>query len=194
MYIPKPFKVPDDEQVFSFIENNAFGSLISSSSGRLCSSQIPFLLSADKSLLLGHLGKHNPQHQDLDGEEVLVVLQGAHGYISPSWYSKPGVPTWNFETVHVYGKATTFNCPERLKVVVDSLTDKYESQFSEPWQANYSPSMLSAIVGFEIEISDIQCQFKLSQNRDAQDRRQVVEKLREQGEDALANAMERSAS
>jgi len=93
MYIPKDFEVTDKKELYAFIEKNAFGQLISNSEGRIVSSHIPFVLSEDKGRLLGHLAKNNSQLQDIDGQEVLVSLQGAHDYISPSWYRDPGVPT-----------------------------------------------------------------------------------------------------
>ena len=192
MFIPKSFKVENENEIQAFIQANAFGQIISSKDGRLLSSHIPFLVSDDQTKLLGHLAKANPQSQDIEDQEVLITLQGAHDYISPSWYESPGVPTWNYQAVHVYGKCKTFNDAEALKTVVDALTAKYESNFSQPWQPNYKASMLSAIIGFEVEISDIQAKYKLSQNRSDQDRKQVIEALDSIGSTKLATAMKRN--
>ena len=192
MFIPKKFKVTDEKEIFSFIQSNAFGQIISSKDGRLLSSHIPFLVSDDKTKLIGHLAKINPQAQDIENLEVLITLQGAHDYISPSWYEAPGVPTWNYQAVHIYGKCKTFNEPNALKTVVDTLTEKYESYFEEPWKPNYKASMLGAIIGFEVEISDIQAQYKLSQNRSDQDRKQVIEALEKMGSAELAKEMKRN--
>jgi transcriptional regulator len=119
----------------------------------------------------------------------LVTLQGAHDYISPSWYAGSGVPTWNYQAVHVYGQCKVFNEPNELKRVVDALTKKYESSFPTPWQPDYGSSMLGAIVGIEIDINEIQCQYKLSQNRSEQDKQQVIEQLKLSGSKQLAEAM-----
>ncbi len=191
MFIPKTFKISDEEEKHSFIQANAFGQLISNKDGRLICSHIPFLVSSDKTKIIGHLAKINPQADDIANEEVLITLQGAHDYISPAWYKGPGVPTWNYQAVHIYGKCQTFNEPEALKDVVDSLTAKYESGFDEPWQPNYKAAMLGAIVGFEVTISDIQAQYKLSQNKSDQDRTQVIEALESLGSTDLAKAMRR---
>lgn len=191
MFTPKTFTVTDEEEIHSFIEANAFGQIISSKDGRLLSSHIPFLVSEDKRKLIGHLAKVNPQTQDIEDHEVLITLQGAHDYISPSWYEAPGVPTWNYQAVHIYGKCQTFTDLDALKEVVDSLTAKYESKFENPWQPNYKAAMLGAIVGFEVEITDIQAQYKLSQNRSDQDRKQVIDALEKSGSTALAKAMNR---
>jgi len=189
MFIPKTFKVNDEKEIYAFIEANTFGQIISSKDGRLLSSHIPFLVSHGKTKLIGHLAKINPQAQDIEEQEVLITLQGAHDYISPSWYEAPGVPTWNYQAVHIYGMCKTFDEPEALKSVVDTLTEKYESHFDDPWKPNYRASMLGAIIGFEVVISDIQAQYKLSQNRSIQDRKQVIEALESVGSTELAKAM-----
>ena len=120
---------------------------------------------------------------------MLITLQGAHDYISPSWYASPGVPTWNYQAVHIYGRCQIFSDPEAVKTVVDELTAKYESNFEKPWIPEYRAEMLGAIVGFEVEISDIQAQYKLSQNRSKQDRKQVIENLEKFGSSDLVAAM-----
>lgn len=192
MYIPTHFEISDKEEIFSFIEANAFGQLISTLDGKLFSTHIPFLLTEDKSALLCHVALQNPQHKNIEGQEVLVTLEGPHDYISPSWYGSPGVPTWNFQAVHIYGQCKIFRDADRLKNVVDSLTSKYESGFQEPWRPDYNASMLKAIVGIEIAINDVQCKYKLSQNRSSEDRSQVIENLRALGSNSLAEAMERN--
>ncbi|MEH6457948.1 MAG: FMN-binding negative transcriptional regulator [Cocleimonas sp.] len=191
MFIPKPFVITDEKEIHAFIQANAFGQIISSKDGRLLSSHIPFLVSDDKTKLIGHLAKVNPQTQDIEDQSVLITLQGAHDYISPSWYEGAGVPTWNYQAVHIYGECKTFDDPEALKDVVDTLTAKYESSFDVPWQPNYKAAMLGAIVGFEVTISDIQAKYKLSQNKSDQDRKQVIEELDNLGSTELAKAMKR---
>lgn len=189
MYISKKFNISNKKEIYSFIQANAFGQLISNKDGRLLCSHIPFLLSDDKTKLIGHLAKVNPQVQDIENEEVLITLQGAHDYISPSWYTGPAVPTWNYQAVHIYGKCQTFHEPHALKEVVDSLTAKYEASFDDPWQPNYRAEMLGAIVGFEVTISDIQAQYKLSQNKSDEDRKQVIQQLDNLGSTELVKAM-----
>jgi len=189
MYIPRHFEVTDKTEIFTFIEANAFGQLISTLDGRLFSTHIPILFSADSNRLLGHLAKANPQWQAIQGQEVLISLQGPHDYISPSWYRAPGVPTWNYQAVHIYGNCHVFEDTTKLKQVVDRLTEKFESAFEEPWQPTYKASMLQGIVGIEVEITEIQCKYKLSQNRSKEDRSRVTKLLEETGSHELALAM-----
>lgn len=192
MYIPKHFEVNDKEEIFAFAKANAFGQLISNVDGRFFSTHIPFLFSEDRTKVFGHLAKQNPQCSELDGQEVLITLEGPHGYVSPSWYSARGVPTWNYQALHIYGHAKIFTDSDQLKDMVDLLTEKYESAFEQPWQPEYKASMLVAIVGLEITIGEIQCQYKLSQNRSSQDRGQVIEQLKSLASNSLAQAMERN--
>jgi transcriptional regulator len=192
VYIPKHFKVTDKDEIFAFIEANAFGQLISNVNGRLFSTHLPFLLTEDKTKVIGHLAIPNPQHAEINGQEVLITLEGAHGYISPSWYSSEGVPTWNYQAVHIYGQCAVFRSEEELQTIVNELTAKYEAAFKKPWKPEYKHSMLKAIVGVEVTINEVQCKYKLSQNRSDQDKSQVVAQLKAVGSNKLAEVMERN--
>lgn len=194
MYTPKHFEITDLSEIFAFIEANAFGQLISQVEGRLFSSHIPFLVSEDKTRLFGHLARQNPQHLELEGQEILITFQGPHAYISPTWYSSPGVPTWNYQVVHVYGQCTVFDDADRLKQLVDTLANLYEKGSENPWQPDYKEILLNAIVGVEIHISEVQCKYKLSQNRSEQDQKQVAQHLQQQGSNQLADEMIRHQS
>lgn len=191
MHIPKAFEIADQEEVMAFIQANAFGQLISNSNGQIVSSHIPFLLSDDQQTLFAHMAINNTQLDGLDGQEMLITLEGAHDYISPSWYEAGGVPTWNYQAVHIYGTAKTFNDTDRLKVLVDGLSAKYEAQFERPWQPDYKAAMLKAIVGVEVSINDIQCKYKFSQNKSFEDQANVIQQLRKLGSEQLADEMER---
>lgn len=189
MYLPRAFEVSDRDEIFSFIAQNSFGQMISHFEGRPCSNHLPFLVSEGRLRLVSHLARANPQWRGADGQQVLVTFQGPHGYISPAWYEQPGVPTWNYQAVHVYGECTTFEEPERLKGLLAKLVEKYEAASEEPWLPQYPDQLLEAIVGVEIEITEIQCKYKLSQNRSDNDRRRVIEALERQGLQSLAEAM-----
>lgn len=191
MYIPKYFEITDKNEQSAFIAANGFGQLISTSNDRPCSTHLPFLLSEDKTKLLAHLAIQNSQVDSINGQQVLVTLQGAHDYISPSWYEGAGVPTWNYQAAHIYGVCQTFTDAEKLEYVVNKLTAKYEANMPSPWQPDYNPKMLNAIIGIEISISEIQCKYKLSQNKSEQDQQQVIDQLNENGSKAVAKAMQR---
>jgi transcriptional regulator len=196
MYTPKHFSETDPKRLDTFIRNNAFGMLITDADGCPEASHIPFLLNSEQRLLLGHLAAANPQVRRLAAvREALVVFQGPHGYISPSWYETSDVPTWNYTAVHVYGRPEVIHDDDELREVVDTLTEKYESQFDQPWQPVYHDKLLRAITGFRIHITEVQGKFKLSQNRSAKDRANVIRELEKTGREAdvaLARMMDSS--
>lgn len=189
MYIPKHFEITDEKLIDEFIEANGFGQLISIHEGSMVSTHMPFLFDARRRVLIGHLARANPQWQQIQSQKVLVTLQGEHAYVSPSWYESAGVPTWNYQAVHIEGMAESFTEPERLKPLVDSLTEQYESSCPTPWKPDYAASMLRGIVGIEIAITSLQCKFKLSQNRSRQDQDAVKERFSDSGHEGLAEAM-----
>jgi len=188
MYIPSQFKITDEDKVFAFIRANAFGQLISLVDNKLFSTHIPFMLDEENTSLICHLAKQNPQWAQLQGQEILITFQGPHDYVSPSWYNTPGVPTWNYQSVHVYGTAEIITAPDELSKIVNELTDTYESTVDKPQKPDYTEAMLNAIVGIKIKMTDVQCKFKLSQNRPEEDRLQVIDEHNKRGATQLSDA------
>lgn len=189
MYTPQHFEVTDKDKALAFIKANVFGQLISMVNGRLFSSHLPFYLADDGLSLICHVAKKNPQWQGIEDQEVLISFQGPHDYVSPSWYSSPGVPTWNYQVLHVYGRPRLIHDIEKLSDIVAELTRLHESGFDKPWTPEYRDALLNAIVGIEIPIDEIQCKYKLGQNRTEADRRQVSDELESRGSVQLAQAM-----
>lgn len=182
MYTPKHFLESDRAKLTALIHENAFGTLVSVINGRATVSHIPFIYDDDKSILLAHVARANPQWQELPkAQDVLVIFQGPHAYVSPSWYHQPGVPTWNYAIVHIRGHAEAFEDSRSLQSVVERLTKKYESSNEPPWSASYDAQMLKQIVGIKIHINEIKGKFKLSQNRTAEDRNSVISRLKAAG-------------
>ena len=192
MFNPPKFQVTDRAEMLAFLAAYDFGELISLLDGEITASHIPFLPDADARYLRCHLARANPQWTQLEGQRVLVTLQGPHDYISPSWYRAAGVPTWNYQVLHIYGSCRVFHDPGELAELVDALTTRHEAHFDQPWQPDYPESMLRAIVGVEIEIESMACKYKLSQNRPAEDHAPVVAALERRGALPLAAAMRRT--
>ena len=192
MYVPKHFEISDADEIFEFVDANAFGQLISRQDGEIVASHLPFLVAADRQQLHCHLARQNPQWQQLEDQRVLITFQGAHDYISPSWYKTAGVPTWNYQAVHIYGRCRVFEEAGPLAELVDALSQRYESAFETPWQPQYREAMLKAIIGVEIAIDEIQCKYKLSQNRPTADQQGVVDQLDQLGSKSLASVMRKT--
>jgi transcriptional regulator len=187
MYIPEHFRETDPKRITALIDTYPFGMLVTVKEGVPFASHLPFLF--EQSLdsdgkLLGHMARANPQWQHfVSGNEVMVVFQGPHTYVSPSWYSSPGVPTWNYAVVHVLGKPRFMEDESELESLITRLTDVHESRMPYPWKPNFDgerrKKLRGMIVGFEIEITEIQGKFKLSQNRPVEDQLKVMEILQQ---------------
>lgn len=198
MYVPAHFAQRDIPVLHDLIAQNAFGLLLSSKDG-MVGSHVPFLLDPDRGengTLICHLAAANPQAALLDGQEVLCIFQGVHGYVSPNWYAKkPAVPTWNYVAVHAYGTATVTRDPATMRAIVDRLSKIYEGP--DGWKLDDEPpsfyeAMARGIVGVEIPVSRLEGKFKLSQNRPLADIDGVIDNLRRLGGEgnlALAEAM-----
>ena len=190
MYIPKHFLETDQDKIAAFIDEHAFGTLITVADARPFATHIPFMYERDADLLSCHVARANPQWRHLaSGADVLVMFQGPHAYISPTWYVTPGVPTWDYAAVHVYGSARAIDDVSAAKRHVERLAARYERGNQPPWAPEFDERKLRGIVGIEIRIKEIQGKFKVSQNRPAEDRARVAAELRASGsENALAVA------
>jgi transcriptional regulator len=185
MYLPKAFAVNDLLVLQDFMEQYSFASLVTQHSDELIASHIPFILdrgAGPHGRLRGHLAIRNPQLAHLEsGSEALVVFQGPHLYISPSWYATTGnVPTWNYTTVHAYGIPKVLD-RAALMLLLKDLVRQNERSFEQPWdfdpETSWVQAMLHEIAAFEIPIERLQGKFKLNQNRIPADRARVVETL-----------------
>jgi transcriptional regulator len=194
MYIPKLFREDELGTLHALMREYSFATLITQHNGAPFASHLPFLLQADEGpygTLVGHMARANPQWQDFAaGQEALVIFQGPHAYISPSWYAvHPSVPTWNYAVVHAYGMPLVLEDSTALYEVLQALVQTYEAPSARPWAfdvpGEYLHNMMRGIVGFSMPIARLEGKYKLSQNRPAQDYPRIIEALQQQG-DALS--------
>jgi transcriptional regulator len=143
-------------------------------------------------VLRAHVARANPQWRELpSATECLVVFQGPQAYISPTLYPTKAethkvVPTWNYATVHVWGRARAIEDAGWLRRQIDDLTLAREGSRPNPWKvadapADFIAAQLKAIVGIEIAITRIEAKWKMSQNRNEADRQGVADGLRAEG-------------
>jgi transcriptional regulator len=202
MYIPELYKNENREEIENFVHQNGFAILVNQTQGKLWATHTPLLLETredGKLILTGHISKANPQALSFnDNDEVLAIFSGAHTYISSSWYDHENVPTWNYLAVHVYGKVRVYNHEEALDFL-KKLVDKYEAKSKNPVRVeNLSEKTMRearGIVAFEIEITNLEAQKKLSQNRDDKNYRNIItelEKTKENQALAVAEAMKKN--
>ena len=183
MYIPELYKNENQEEIQNFIHQNGFGILVNQTNGKLWATHIPLLLEEKdgKQILVGHISKANPQADSFkSNDDVLAIFHGAHSYISSSWYDHENVPTWNYLAVHVYGKLSVYN-HEQAVDSLKRLVDKYEAKSKNPVRVDHlsAKTMREArgIIAFEIEITAIEAQKKLSQNRDDKNYNNIISEL-----------------
>lgn len=204
MYIPKFFSVSNTEEIWDFVQENSFATIVTTEQGKPIATHLPVQLikEGDTYLLTGHMAIGNPQWRTFEAcEDVLVMFQGPHAYISSSWYEKENVPTWNYQAVHMYGPARILD-GEELERDLTMLLQKYEMHRNKPvlWE-KLSPQLLNnqvkGIIGFKITVKDIQAAYKLSQNRTDEDYQNIIVNLyRENDHNAeqMAQVMEKSRS
>lgn len=182
MFIPKDFQLNDEKMIYDFIEEHSFATLFSQHNGEPYATHLPLTLNKNESALYGHFARPNEQWKDIKNQQVLVIFQGPHCYISPSWYeTMKAVPTWNYVSIHLYGKMEIVEDP---KVIFNSLNDmvnKYESSDSPYNLSDVDPSfiegMSKGIVAFRINISKIEAKAKLSQNHPMERQELIIKHL-----------------
>lgn len=188
MYVPKHFREDDLATLQALMRANSFATLISmQEDGVPVATSLPVLLEMEPvpyGTLKAHLALGNPQWRTLQQDrEILLIFQGPHAYISPSWYEeKLSVPTWNYASVHAYGRPHLITEQGELHAHLSTLVTTYEGNFSQPWQLEglpkeYVEKMMKGVVGLSIEITRLQGKYKMSQNRSTQDQQQVIEQL-----------------
>jgi transcriptional regulator len=198
MYQPPHFREDRIEIQHDLIRTHPLGLLITAGPGGLLANPLPFLIDSEESprgTLRVHLARANPQWRELAAiEQCLIVFQGPQQYVSPSWYPTKRetgkvVPTWNYVTVHAWGRPRVIDDAAWLRRQIEDLTHLKEGTQPAPWKvddapAQYVASQMKGIVGVEIPIDRIEGKWKVSQNRPQADRAGVVAGLRGSGETA----------
>ena len=183
MYIPPYYKESDEHKLIEFMSEYNFATLISTDSSNICATHLPFLIEkrGDRLILVSHMAKANPQWQSFTKNEVLVIFQGPHAYISPTHYEKQqNVPTWNYIAVHASGKTKIISEPSEVMNLMERTIHHFEKQFFEQWKAlspEYVNGMLKAIVAFEIDVTKLEGKFKLSQNKTKIEQQNIISSL-----------------
>jgi transcriptional regulator len=192
MYQPKKYLKKDPDFIFQFIHEHPFATLVVNGN-RLLATHIPILVkgSSQEFTLYSHVANHNDLLQFLkDGAEALLIFQGAHGYVSSSWYKEKEISTWDYSAVHINVKIKLQTRDELL----DSLTnlvnrfEKYEKDplFLEELPKEMVEENLAMITGFWCEPFKVEAVAKLHQGFDKEDIDSVIEHLEERKDDPLS--------
>jgi len=190
MYQPNHFRVENVSEMHALMRARPFATLVSSGTAGLFASHLPTVLKDEGpcGVIECHLARPNPHWKDLaEGNEALMIFQGPQAYITPNWFPSKAqhgkaVPTWNYTVVHAYGRPEVMKDKDWLLQHVTELTAQQESSEAKPWSPSDAPAayievMLRGIIGFRFAITRLEGKWKMSQNREVQDRVGVVKGL-----------------
>ena len=199
------FTLASQEGVKRLIREHPWMTIVSNTDASgLVASHYPVLLDEQDPgiVLLTHVGRPDEELHELGRHEVMVIVQGPHGYISPGWYdARPAVPTWNFVTAHLHGTPELLDADENLKVL-ETLVDHFEDRLPEPRRmrgtpenSDYADRIASGTVGLRIPITRFVGKNKMSQNKPAETVDRIIDELEGGGpyaNPALAAEMRRT--
>ncbi|MCT9820254.1 FMN-binding negative transcriptional regulator [Microbacterium sp. W1N] len=168
------FTMTDLAELRRVIDENPWVTLVAAGDDGMVASHYAVLLDEDRDdlTIVGHVGRPDDAILGLGERELLVVVQGPHGYISPGWYPPgPEVPTWNFVAVHLSGVPEVLSREENL-VVLERLVARFEGTMPQPrlmWTPPNDEEFISRLergtVGFRLTPTRVTAKRKLSQNR-----------------------------
>jgi transcriptional regulator len=147
------FAMSDVGEIRRLIEQNPWVTLVSATEAGLVASHYAVMLDPDRDdlTIVGHVGKPDDLIHGLGDRELLVVVQGPHGYISPGWYGDTqSVPTWNFISAHLRG------IPELLTA---------EEMWEPPHDPEFVRRLEKGTAGFRLTPTRVVGKRKLSQNK-----------------------------
>jgi transcriptional regulator len=192
--------VTDPGFVRTLIAENPWATLVSHHDRELVASHYPVLLDerGDELAIVTHVGRPDDQLHAFGTGEMLLIVAGPHGYISPSWYTEHATPapTWNFSVAHCYGVPEVLDADENLRVLT-RLVDHFEQHVDAPvtLDQDFGARLARGTVGIRLPITRFVCKVKMSQDKDPQSREQVLAELEGSGpyaSPALAADMRRA--
>lgn len=173
MYQPAQFKSADAAIAAELMRTHPFASLVSNDDDGLpFVTHLPLHVEAvgDTLTLLGHCAKPNPHWRYLQSRPTAVVtFLGPHAYLSPSIYPDLArVPSWNYLAVHCTARARLVETPDGKDALLKKLIGDHEPAYAQQWRAmdpDLAHKLLAGIVGFELDVLELQCKLKLNQHR-----------------------------
>ena len=191
MYNYPHYKEQDRKKIIDFMQQNPFVMLVGCDKNlRPAATQVPVLVDErdGKIFIRGHVAKKSDHEKAFEqNPNVLVVFTGAHTYVSGSWYT--GNPqqasTWNYIAIHARGEmkwmdeSGLIELLRKLSLHFEN-NDTASSTIYDNLPVDYKEKLVKAIIGFEIEVTELDNVHKLSQNRDEKSYDNIVDKLKQQ--------------
>ena len=195
MYIPEFNRIEDRATALAFMRSNPFAILVSKGDDGPFATHLPVAMqeSNDRLLIRAHVARANPHWKRFEQEQQpdsLVIFHGAHAYISPALYeNRESVPTWNYATVHAYGRGRILDTDAEKREVLNALSASFDESYAAQWNSlrdEYRSRMLSHIVAFEVEVTRLEPKFKLSQNRTRAEQENIIQSLSSSSDSNIA--------
>jgi len=165
------YVLTDPLEVKRLIRENPWATFVSHTSTGLVASHYPVVLEEtdDSISIVSHVGRPDETLHELGQHEMLMIIQGPHGYISPGWYENDDfIPTWNHVTAHLYGTPEILSDAENFEVL-DDLVDHFEQRLPNPVSLDIDENSARRIargtVGVRFVVSRFDARLKLSQNK-----------------------------
>ena len=170
-YPPQKHQDNDINHMIDVIKTYPLATVISVKGKQPLITHLPLVYENGK--LIGHIDIYNPQAQLLkDNNEVTLIFAGPECYISPSIFTTTQLPTWNYIKVHLTGNVKTIESKASLKQSLITMTELLEAPDHKYVLEPNNPRLdknLDYIKMFEIEITNWEGKFKLSQDKKAKD-------------------------
>lgn len=183
MYIPKHYNGKGQNESISFMKRFNFGIMITSVNNIPVATLLPFVISEkdNKIKITSHFAKANTHWKNIESNESMIIFSEPHAYISPKNYEKQeNVPTWNYISVHAYGKATIVKEEEKVIDILEQMIDDFEPSYKKQWNIlsnDYKSKMAKGIIAFEFFVSKLESKEKLSQNKKEVERKSIIKSL-----------------
>jgi transcriptional regulator len=190
------YLLKDENEVKRLIRENPWATIVSNTQAGIVASHYPVVLEEDAEgiSIVSHVGRPDERAHELGHHEVLVIIQGAHGYVSPGWYDNGEfVPTWNHATAHLYGTPEILSDEENFRVLGE-LVDFFEKRMPRPVSLELDEEaarhIATGTVGIRLRVTRFDARLKLSQNKAPEVVERIIVALEGDGPYASASLAE----
>ena len=196
MFIPKYYREEDAQKILAFLRENEFATLVVNDGERPVASHLLMeVVEEDGNItIFGHMSRANPMWKLLDpNREALVIFQGPHTYISATWYNHVNVPTWNYVSVHAYGRPELVTEHDEVYALLSRLVKRHEGATEyrmERLPQDFVEKEMKGVVAFKVDVTRLEAAYKLSQNRNDEDYQNIIIELERRGDDLSAGVAE----
>ncbi len=189
MFIPKLYREDDAQKILAFMRENEFATLVTYDGEKPVAGHLLVeVTETDGNVVIyGHMSRVNPLWKTFDpAKEALLIFQGPQTYISATWYNHVNVPTWNYVSVHAYGKPELVTDHDEVYALLSRLVKRHEGASDyrmESLPQDFVEKEMKGVAAFKLDVTRLEAAYKLSQNRNDEDYRNIVIQLEARGDE-----------